>query len=235
MLQWFMEQLRKSDEVYSTDLIEEIFTKEFREDEYLVLKMEFAQERITALEKSEIPWQQNYRAGKWIKHYLKMLQEHGAEASECKAFCREHWQNTAARMYYIGLCEEEGAYEEALQALDESIAKDRSLSKLQIRDYEKQKKDIYWVIKDEEHYREQLWKLVEGYSPIDIELYRELRGLYDGKSWSELRERIISSIRDFQSRNELLEEEKLYDRLLDSVLLTAPRLAMQCRSACWQC
>ena len=218
MFQWFMEQLRKSDEVYSTDLIEEIFIKEFREDEYLVLKMEFAQERITALEKSEIPWQQNYRAGKWIKHYLKMLQEHGAEASECKAFCREHWQNTAARMYYIGLCEEEGAYEEALQSLDESIAMDRSLSKLQIRDYEKQKKDIYRVIKDEEHYREQLWKLVEDYSPVDIELYRELRGLYDGKSWSELRERIISSIRDFQSRNELLKEEKLYDRLLDSVL-----------------
>lgn len=39
------------------------------------------------------------------------------------------------------------------------------------------------MIKDEEHYREQLWKLVEDYSPIDIELYRELRGLYDGKSW----------------------------------------------------
>lgn len=105
------------------------------------------------------------------------------EASECKAFCREHWQNTAACMYYIGLCEEESAYEEALQALDESIAMDRSLSKLQIRDYEKQKKDIYQVIKDEEHYREQLWKLVEDYSPIDIELYRELRGLYDEKSW----------------------------------------------------
>ena len=102
--------------------------------------------------------------------------------------------------------------------MDESIAKDRSLSKLQIRDYEKQKKDIYRVIKDEEHYREQLWKRVEDYSPVDIELYREIRGLYDGKSWSEVRERIISSIRDFQSRNELLEEEKLYDRLLDSVL-----------------
>lgn len=54
------------------------------------------------------------------------------EASECKAFCREHWQNTEACMYYIGLCEEESAYEEALRALDESIAKDRSLSKLQI-------------------------------------------------------------------------------------------------------
>ena len=164
-----------------------------------------------------------------------MEQLRKAEKGECKAFCREHWQNTAARMYYIGLCEEEGTYEEALQALDESIAKDRSLSQLQIRDYEKQKKDIYRVIKDEEHYREQLWKLVEDYSPVDIELYRELRGLYDEKSWSELRERIISSIRDFQSRNELLKEEKLYDRLLDSVLLTAPRLAMQCRSACWQC
>ena len=102
--------------------------------------------------------------------------------------------------------------------MDESIAKDRSLSKLQIRDYEKQKKEIYRVIKDEEHYREQLWKQVEDYSTVDIELYREIRGLYDGKSRSELRERIISSIRDFQSRNELLEEEKLYDRLLDSVL-----------------
>lgn len=74
------------------------------------------------------------------------------------------------------------------------------------------------MIKDEEHYREQLWKMVEDYSPIDIELYRELRGLYDEKGWLELRERIISSVRDFQSRNELLEEEKLYDRLLDSVL-----------------
>lgn len=128
-----------------------------------------------------------------------MEQLRKAEKGECKAFCREHWQNTAACMYYIGLCEEESAYEEALQALDESIAMDCSLSKLQIRDYEKQKKDIYRVIKDEEHYREQLWKLVEDYSPVDIELYREIRGLYDGKSWSELRERIISSIRDFQS------------------------------------
>ena len=218
MFQWFMEQLRQSDEIYSTDLIEEVFIKEFKEDEYLIPKMEFAQERITALEKSEIPWQHDYQAGKWVKHYLKMLQEHGAEAGECKAFCKEHWQNAAARMHYIELCEEEGAYEEALQALDESIAMDRSLSQLQIWNYEKQKKDIYQVMKDEEHYREQLWKLVEGYSPVDMELYRELRGLYDEESWSELRERIISSIRDFQSRNDLLEEEKLYDRLLASVL-----------------
>ena len=157
-----------------------------------------------------------FAAKAMFQWFMEQLRK--AEASECKAFCREHWQNTAARMYYIGLCEEEGAYEEALQALDESIAMERSFSKLQIRDYEKQKKDIYQVIKVEEHYREQLWKLVEDYSPVDIELYRELRGLYDGKSRSELRERIISSIRDFQSRNELLEEEKLYDRLLDSVL-----------------
>ena len=157
-----------------------------------------------------------FAAKAMFQWFMEQLRK--AEKGECKAFCREHWQNTAARMYYIGLCEEEGAYEEALQALDESIAKDRSLSKLQIRDYEKHKKDIYRVIKDEEHYREQLWKLVEDYSPVDIELYRELRELYDEKSWSELRERIISSIRDFQSRNELLEEEKLYDRLLDSVL-----------------
>ena len=63
-----------------------------------------------------------------------MEQLRKAEKGECKAFCREHWQNTAACMYYIGLCEEESAYEEALQALDESIAKERSLSKLQIRE-----------------------------------------------------------------------------------------------------
>ena len=119
------------------------------------------------------------RKREMFQWFMEQLRK--AEKGECKAFCREHRQNTATRMYYIGLCEEEGAYEEALQALDESIAKDRSLSKLQILDYEKQKKDIYRVIKDEEHYREQLWKLVEDYSPIDIELYRELRGLYDEK------------------------------------------------------
>ena len=163
-------------------------------------------ERITALEKSEIPWQQNYRAGKWIKHYLKMLQEHGAEASECKAFCREHWQNTATRMYYIGLCEEESAYEEALQALDESIAKDRSLSKLQIRDPE-----ILCC-------KFQKAQFLPRCLPI---LYRDptlKKSISPAVSYVSLQLCAFCHIRDFQSRNELLEEEKLYDRLLDSVL-----------------
>ena len=71
-----------------------------------------------------------FAAKAMFQWFMEQLRK--AEASECKVFCREHWQNTAACMYYIGLCEEESAYEEALQALDESIAMDRSLSKLQI-------------------------------------------------------------------------------------------------------
>lgn len=73
-----------------------------------------------------------FAAKAMFQWFMEQLRK--AEASECKVFCREHWQNTAACMYYIGLCEEESAYEEALQALDESIAMDRSLSKLQIRE-----------------------------------------------------------------------------------------------------
>mgnify|MGYP006872935197 CR=1 FL=1 len=38
------------------------------------------------------------------------------------------------------------------------------------------RKEIYRVIKDEEHYREQLWKTGRRLFPVDIELYREIRG-----------------------------------------------------------
>lgn len=84
--------------------------------------------------------------------------------------------------------------------------------------YECQKKEIYQMLGDREHYKEQLWKLVTDFHLIDLEFYRELRGLYEPEVWEEKREAVFRSATDFQSLNRLLEEEQLYDRLLNSVL-----------------
>ena len=69
-------------------LIEELFMREFEADEYLSFKMEFAQERITALEKSEIPWQKKdiYQVMKDEEHYRDQLNQMAEMSSDRKKY-----------------------------------------------------------------------------------------------------------------------------------------------------
>ena len=132
-------------------------------------------------------------------------------------FCRQHWENSPVRRYYIDLCMKAKDYDLALEALDESLVLDKEYAGL-LADYADKKKEIYLLQGDQDAYVKQLWDLVLRYRPGELKVYKELKAQYTEEKWTQEREKIFQALPRYTDVNELYKEEGLYDRLLSSVL-----------------
>ena len=92
-------------------------------------------------------------------------------------FCRQHWENSSVRRYYIDLCMKAKDYDLALEALDESLVLDKEYAGL-LADYADKKKEIYLLQGDQDAYVKQLWDLVLRYRPGELKVYKELKAQY---------------------------------------------------------
>lgn len=226
MFQWFITHLDGSVINYLEEFIEQIIMDEFRGKEYLQQKLLFVEEMIGKCEKAESGWSRNYSVGKWAVRYLNLLESQKSARSEIEDFCRKYWKNSSVRKYYIDLCMQEKEFDLALQALDESISMDKEYGGL-VSEYSKKKKEIFLLRGDKEAYIGQLWELVLEHEAGNLEIFRELKRQYEEEEWAEKREGLFKKLPQYANVQELYKEEKLYDRLLDSVMKSPGLYSLQ--------
>ena len=226
MFQWFMDHLDGSIVGYLEEYIERIIMEQFEESEYLSPKMELALEKIRKYERIKDGWSRNYYVGKWAMNYLSLLKQQNRSIDEIEDFCRQHWDNSSVRGYYIDLCMESGEYDLALRTLDESMSLDEDFIGL-ISEYSEKKKEIYLLQGDREAYIGQLWELMLNHNAGSLETFKELKQQYSPEEWEEKREVIFQKLPSYADVKQLYAEEKLYDRLLDCVLKTPDLYALQ--------
>lgn len=217
MFQWFLAHLGGSIMDYLEEFIERVIMEEFQEEEYFQEKLLFVEKMIKKSEQLGSDWSRSYNTGKWAERYLGMLEARKRGEEEIEEFCAAHWENSAVRRYYIDRCVNAEKYDQALQALDESILLDKSYAGLVIG-YQEKKKSIYLLKGDREAYQKQLWKLMLEDKAGDINIFRELKGQYAREEWPEKREEIFAGLPKHARFAELYVEEKLYGRLLELVL-----------------
>ncbi len=220
MFQWFTGHLDGSVIDYLEENIERIVMEEFREEEYIQPKLLFVQKMIQESESPDSGWTQSYRAGNWAVHYLQLLEAQKCSGEEIENFCRSHWKNASVRKYYIDRCIHTGEYASALKALDESIALDQQ-HRGSIAEYSRKKKEIYLLQGNQDAYIRQLWELLLQQTPGDLDTFRELRDQYGADEWIAQREEIFRRLPAYAHIEQLYQEEKLHDKLLDFVLQSA--------------
>lgn len=226
MFQWFMDHLDGSIVDYLEEYIERIIMEQFEESEYLPPKMDLALEKIRKYERIKDQWSRNYYVGKWAINYLGLLKQQNCGIEEIENFCRQHWENSSVRGYYIDLCMQSKEYDLALRTLDESMSLDEDFGGL-ISEYSEKKKEIYLLQGDRESYIGQLWELMLNHNVGSLETFRELKQQYSPEEWVEKRELIFQKLPANDDLMELYAEEKLYDRLLDCVLKSPDLYALR--------
>lgn len=226
MFQWFMEHLDGSIVDYLEGYIERIIMEQFEESEYLPPKMDLALEKIRKYERIRDGWSRNYYVGKWAINYLNLLEQQNCDSTEIENFCRQHWENSSVRRYYIDLCVQSKKYDLALKTLEESMSLDEDFIGL-ISEYSEKKKEIYLLQGDRESYIGQLWELMLNHNVGSLETFRKLKQQYSPEEWVEKREVIFQKLPANDDLMELYAEEKLYDRLLDYVLKSPDLYALR--------
>lgn len=226
MFQWFMDHLDGSIVDYLEEYIERIIMEQFEESEYLPPKMDLALEKIRKYERIKDGWSRNYYVGKWAINYLSLLKQQNCGIEEIENFCRQHWENSSVRGYYIDLCMQSKEYDLALRTLDESMSLDEDFSGL-ISEFSEKKKEIYLLQGDREAYIGQLWELLLEHNVGSLETFRELKQQYSPEEWVEKREVIFQKLPSYADVKQLYAEEKLYDRLLDCVLKSPDLYALR--------
>lgn len=226
MFQWFMEHLDGSIVDYLEGYIERIIMEQFEESEYLPPKMDLALEKIRKYERIKDGWSRNYYVGKWAINYLNLLEQQNCDSTEIENFCRQHWENSSVRRYYIDLCVQSKKYDLALKTLEESMSLDEDFIGL-ISEYSEKKKEIYLLQGDRESYIGQLWELMLNHNVGSLETFRKLKQQYSPEEWVEKREVIFQKLPANDDLMELYAEEKLYDRLLDYVLKSPDLYALR--------
>ena len=177
MFQWFMDHLDGSIVDYLEEYIERIIMEQFEESEYLPPKMDLALEKIRKYERIKDQWSRNYYVGKWAVNYLSLLKQQNCDVEEIENFCRQHWENSSVRGYYIDLCMQSKEYDLALRTLDESMSLDEDFGGL-ISEYSEKKKEIYLLQGDRESYIGQLWELMLNHNVGSLETFRKLKQQY---------------------------------------------------------
>lgn len=217
MFKWFMDHLDGLLIDYMEQYVEQIVMEEFEEKEYIQQKLIFTERMIKKAEKEDSTWGRSYQTGRWAIRHLELLEQQKSSREEKKVYCKEHWESSAVRKYYINLCVQAKEYDLALEALEESISLDQQYRGLLV-DYHKQKKEIYYLKGDRKAYIEQLWELALYYQAGNLETYKELKQQYTEKEWLKEREIVFEKLAHSAYVDQLYREEKLYDRLLSYVL-----------------
>lgn len=217
MFHWFATHLDGPIIDYLEEYIIQILMKEFGEKEYEQQKMHLVEEMIRKSETKESDWSRSYYVGRWALYYVSLLKKQKASRKTIEDFCRQHWENSDVREYYIDMCVRRKDYNQAIKILDESLQIDGQYSGL-VSKYIQRKKDIFLLKGDKEAYLSQLWELVLKYEIGNMEVYRELKAQYTCDEWEQKREVIFEKLPKNSHVEILYKEEKLYDRLLELVL-----------------
>jgi len=226
MFNWFTSHLDGSVIDYLEEYIEQILMGEFEEKEYEQPKLDFIEDMIARSACKDSDWSRDYAVGKWAVRYLELLKKKKVSKEQIKDICKEYWNNSTVRRYYIDICIKNKEYDHVLQVLDECILLDKQYRGL-VSEYSEKKKEIYLLQGNKSAYIEQLWQLVLEHEAGDLDLYRELKKQYTEDEWIIKREEIFKNLPAYAHVERLYKEEKLYDRLLAYVLNSPGIYALQ--------
>lgn len=220
MFQWCMKHVGGDIADYMEEFILQTLFENFSENEFLDAKLKFTDRKMDEIKKEKDSWTRNYNAGKWAIYHIDVMKKQRASQDEMDDFCRKNLHLSQVREYYVQDCMDQQKYDIAIRILEDGKNTVKDAPGF-VSSYSLQLKNLYKLTGDKQAYEKELWLLVLYYRDGNLDLYRELKALYEPAEWEERRETIFEKLKKHDRIDQLYAEEKLYDRLFDVVRNTA--------------
>ncbi|MDE7312591.1 MAG: hypothetical protein K2N87_13375 [Eubacterium sp.] len=226
IFEWLIGHLDSGISDYMEEYLERILMDAFSEGDYLKELLAYTKRKAQEPRDGSDRWNDGYHVQKWVLYHIRLMEKAGYGQEEILNYCKEQWEYAKVREYYIEQCMQQKCYDEAIAALHESLRIDAKMPG-QVRMFSEKLKEAYRVSGRREDYKQQLLRLVTKDHAGNLEDFRELRGLYDAKSWQAVREEVFLALPPTAHVERLYKEEGLYDRLLEYVLQEKGLYALQ--------
>jgi len=217
MFDWFVAQFDGTIIDYMEDYMEQVLTHGFTEKKFAHKKLKFAEEMILKAKNNKSEWTVEYTLDKWSVFALDQLEELDAGNEKIREFCKDYWESSGVRSYYVDFCIKTAMYDEALAILDESLLIDENY-RGRVNKYNEKKKEIFKLKGDEAAFLNMLWEIATVHKPGDITSFNELKSQYSEDEWTEIRKEYLQRVPQNTDLSEVFSSEKMYDELLESVL-----------------
>ena len=216
MFDWFTKHLDATVSDYMDCYIEQILKEDFCYGEYIPKLLKFTEDKLNEEKiNDDESWHVSYKSSNYVLWHINLMKKSKFSEKEILEYCKANFKYSDVRNYYIDHCIEKENYDEAVKVLQKCIKEE---SGRWVVDYKIKLKDIYKIVGNEEEYKRELWELVTKDKAGDIELFKELKKIYNEEEWKEVREKIFLCLPKYVDVEELYKEEKLYDRLLEAVI-----------------
>lgn len=220
MLEWFIDHMESQVPDYMAEYIDQVLETQFTEEPYLEWLLSITEEQAREADRictsSEDPWESEYLAVVRIRRHLTFLKKRDDDWKSIQAYCKQYWKYQDIRRYYIQGCIDREYHEEAIKEIKAHLELNDSFRDR--RRYLRQLKELYRKIGDEEACKKLLWELVTRELPGNMEEYCELKEFYSEEEWKPIRDKIFDSLPEDTDKAPYYEEEKMYEKLLESVL-----------------
>jgi hypothetical protein len=217
MFHWFLRHLDGSIIDYMEEYIESIFFAHFKEKAFLDDKLKLIEKRLKPNSEKINSWSYEYHRGKWTLHYIEILKLQEVSQKEIWDYCKVHLDLHEVRELYIEELVQNNNIEEAINILKDGKEKETKYQGLMYK-YSLRLKELYKQTGNAKAYEEELWSLLSNYRQENIILFKELKSLFSKNKWEEKREIVFKNTRDCTNRCDFYVEEKLFDRLLKTVI-----------------
>ncbi|MBT9778174.1 hypothetical protein GPL15_16865 [Clostridium sp. MCC353] len=219
--QWF-EAHQDDDTVidYMEDYISDFLMNEFHDREQLLNMQQMLDHVIEGVTEGT-------DCGKWYSaHYgyendilkrLWIMKQLECTDEEIRKYREEHRRFAAVRKLEIEEALQEGRTMDAVRILKESKELDQK-SPGWVKEYSQELIELYGSLHMEDAYKEELLFQVFSCRQEKLDFVMKLKAVCEPKEWEEMREKLLQSPGSQFIKYSLLEQEKMYDRLLEEAL-----------------
>ena len=217
MFDWFQENYRRWD--VADDIFDEFMfggsqsDRAFEEPEFLRRKLELLDGQLAKAKEKE----DRYDLDRFSAYRVETMEKLSMDREEIEAYLREHREIRSIRERMINRALQESRYDDAIALLRESKEIDGKYHGYLSKDSRKLV-ELYRKTDRVEDLRSELMFQMEQISQDDLQYVNMLKEITPPEQWPELRERLLSLKNLSWLRGAFLEQECLYDRLLEYVM-----------------
>ena len=184
---------------------------EFEDERYYSEILQHIQSKIDKF-KNNSSWEHDYKLKDLVKTKLRLMHKKNGLSLDAINYCKEYWYYEDIREWLAEKYVYENQYANAIKIYEE-IEND-SHFKWRSDYYKRKLKELYLLTGQKEKYEKKVWELVIHH--FSISEYRELKKLFSEDEWQKKREEIIRMVGK-EHLPEIFNEEKMYDKLLESM------------------
>jgi len=218
MIQWFKKRRYRHIPDYMGEYIQEFLLDEFHDEELLRENLEYLDESIKKLEHStdESNWSRERECVNCVLKRIALMEKLHYSQGDIREYRDRYRRFPEIRKMEIREYREKQDYNAAISVLKESKEMDGRFAG-QVSGYSEDLIELYEMTGQQEAYREELIWHVYHCSQNNLTYILKLKDLCTEAEWEQERERLLASKSTWGVHYKLLENEKMYERLLKEI------------------